>query len=234
MKNTFALTIILLLFAGLQVNAQAVKECKVAMFDEVKFEGSATWVLIPSDEEKVLIESKSDDVFEYVDVDVNGHVLSINTTDKQKNITKLFKSVTIKVFFKTITSVSLSGTGSVNTAEPINASKFTATLSGSGNMQIDVQCAQFEGNMYGTGALEVRGEAGNAEVRVDGVGGFDGYEFITKNMEVTVSGVGGAKVHAAQKLTATLNGVGSIRYKGDPKTKNLNTNGLGAIKEAKD
>ncbi len=234
MKHKFILLVILILFVGIQINAQAVKECSIASFDEVKFEGSATWILIPSNEEKVLIESKSEDVFEYVDVDVKGSVLSINTTDKQKNISKLFKSVTIKVFFKSITSVSLSGTGSVNTEKPIKASKLTATLSGSGNIQIEIQCDQFEGNMYGTGELEVRGKADNAEVRVDGVGGFDGYEFITNNMDVTVSGVGGAKVHATKKLTATLNGVGSIRYKGDPETKNLNTNGVGAIKEAKD
>ena len=234
MKHTFILLAALVLFAGIQLHAQALKECSVSSFDEVKFEGSATWILIPSNEEKVLVESKSEDVFEYVDVDVKGNVLSINTTDKQKNITKLFKSVTIKVFFKSIISVSLSGTGSVNTDKRFSASTLTATLSGSGNMYLDVDCEVFRGNMYGTGLLNAKGTADKSIVRVDGVGGFDGYDFITNSMDVTVSGVGGAKVHATNKLTATLNGVGSIRYKGDPETKNLNTNGVGAIKEAKD
>lgn len=234
MKQKFILLVILSLFVGIQINAQAVKECQVTSFDKVNFEGAAKWILIPSQEEKVLIESKSEDVFDYIDIKQKGQTLSINTTDKQKNITKLFKSVTIKVFFTSIHSVSLSGAGSVNTEKPIQTSQLTATLSGSGNMHLEVACSQFEGNMYGTGELEVSGKAEKAEVRVDGVGGFDGYEFITNNMDVTVSGVGGAKVHATKKLTATLNGVGSIRYKGDPETKNLNTNGVGAIKEAKD
>jgi hypothetical protein len=138
------------------------------------------------------------------------------------------------VYFNALQSVSLSGTGSVTTDKSIEANKLTLKLSGSGNMDINVKCSQFEGHMYGTGELEVGGNADKAVIKVDGVGGFDGYDLITNNMVVTVSGVGGAKVNATKTLTATLNGVGSIRYKGNPETKNFNTNGVGAIKEAKD
>ncbi|PLW99261.1 MAG: hypothetical protein C0591_03050 [Marinilabiliales bacterium] len=234
MKHTTLFIVLLFLYVGIRVNAQAVKDCSVTSFNEVIFEGSARWVLIPSSEEKVVIESKSEDVFDYIDIKQSAGELTINTTDKQKNITQLFKSVTIKVYFKSLQSVSLSGTGSVITDNTIEANKLTLKLSGSGNMDLDVKCSQFEGHMYGTGELEVSGDADKAVVKVDGVGGFDGYELITKNMDVTVSGVGGAKVNATKTLTATLNGVGSIRYKGDPETKNFDTNGVGAIKKAKD
>jgi hypothetical protein len=233
MKHMRLFIVFIFLYAGIQANAQAVKECTVTSFDEVNFEGSARWILIPSGEEKVIIESKSEDVFDYIDIKQNAGELTINTTDKQKNITQLFKSVTIKVYFKSLQSVSLSGTGSVITDKCIEANKLTLKLSGSGNMDLGVKCSQFEGYMYGTGELEVSGNADKAVVKVDGVGGFDGYEMITNNMNVTVSGVGGAKVNATKTLTATINGVGSIRYKGDPEKKNFNTNGLGAIKKAK-
>jgi len=231
--KTVFLTVVSLIFA-FNINAQEQKEIKLTSFNEVKFEGSAQWVLIPSDREKLIIESKSVDVFDYINIDQNGSLLIINTTDKNKNITKLFKSVTIKVYFKSLKSVSLSGTGSVKCNEKFNATKLTATLRGSGNMYLDVQCTEFIGNMYGTGELNVSGTANESIVRVEGVGGFDGYEFITSDMDVTVSGVGGAKVNATDRLTATLNGVGSIKYKGEPETKNLNVNGVGNIKNAND
>ena len=118
--------------------------------------------------------------------------------------------------------------------EEFNTSKLTATLRGSGNMYLNVQCVEFIGNMSGAGELNITGAADKSVVRVEGVGGFDGYEFITSNMDVTVSGVGGAKVHATDRLTATLNGVGSVKYKGEPETKNLNVYGVGNIKKAKD
>ncbi|NQU34307.1 MAG: DUF2807 domain-containing protein [Bacteroidetes bacterium] len=231
MHKNILLALGIILFT-VSLKAQQTKEIKVTSFDEVKFEGSAQWVLIPSDEERVLIESENTDVFDFVSIDQKGDLLTISTTDKNKNITKLFKSVTIKVYFKSISSVSLSGVGNVNTESQFKVSSLTAILRGTGNMDLEVDCNEFIGNMYGTGVLTVSGTSDKSIVRVEGVGGFDGSEFETSDMNVTVSGVGGAKVYATDILTATLNGVGSIKYDGDPGTTNLNTNGIGAIKKA--
>ncbi len=209
------------------------KEINVSPFSKVKFEGAAQWILIPSNTAKVVIESKKEDVFDYIVVKNEGSTLVINTTDKNKNITKLFKAVTINVYFTSINSVALSGTGSVKCKEPFSADDLTATLRGTGDMYLEFDCSKFTGNMFGTGSLTAKGTAGKAVVRVEGVGGFNGYDLITKDMDVTVSGVGGAQVHATGRLTATLNGVGSIRYKGEPEVKNFDTNGLGNIKKVK-
>ncbi len=225
---------VILLFFVPFINAQEQKEVNVAPFSQVKFEGSAKWVLIPSGTEKVVLESSKEDVFDYINIKNEGNTLVISTTDKNKNITKLFKSVTINVYFTSISSVALSGAGSVRCEEPFSAGGMTATLRGTGNMYLDLNCSTFTGNMFGTGSLDVKGTATNAVVRVEGVGGFDGFDLVTNNMDVTVSGVGGARVHATNQLTATLNGVGSIRYKGDPESKNFDTNGLGNIKKADD
>lgn len=229
--KTVLLTALVLLFVY-QSNAQEQKEIGVESFNAVKFEGSAQWILVPSEEEKVVILSKSEDVFDYIDIDQNGGTLVVSTTDKNKNITKLFKAVTIKVHFKSLESVYLSGVGSVTTEEKIVTSKLTSTLKGTGDMTLDIDCSEYVGNMHGTGVLYIKGTANNGLVRVEGVGGFDGYELVCENMNVTVSGVGGAKVHATKVLTAELNGIGSIRYKGNPETKNLETNGIGTIKKS--
>ncbi len=117
MNFKIVLIVMLVLFFGYQIKAQEEKEIKVGSFNEVRFEGSAQWVLLPSDEEKVVIVSKSEDVLDYITVNEKGSVLTINTTDKNKNITKLFKSVTINVYFKSISSVYLSGVGSVTAKE---------------------------------------------------------------------------------------------------------------------
>ena len=215
-------------------NAQEQKEIRVESFNQVKFEGSAQWVLIPSADEKVVILSKSEDVFDYIKINQHGNELVVSTTDKNKNVTKLFKSVTIRVYFKSLSSVYLSGVGSVTSEGKIDASKLTATLKGTGDMTLNVDCSEFVGNMYGTGAFYVNGTAGNGLVRVEGVGGFDGFDLVCTDMDVTVSGVGGAKVHATKNLKAQLNGVGSIKYKGNPENKDFDTNGIGAIRKEKD
>lgn len=220
----------LALLISIQISAQEQKEIIVESFSDVKFDGSAQWVLVPSEIEKVVIDCKNKDVFDYIEVRNTGSTLTVSTTDKSKNITKLFKSVTIKVYFKSINSVYLSGVGSVFGEDETHTGQLLATLKGTGDMDLNVRCAEFTGNMQGTGGMSIKGKTAKGLVRVEGVGGFDGYELRCENMNVTVSGVGGAKVYASDKLTATLNGVGSIKYKGNPKTKNLNTNGIGNIK----
>lgn len=228
------LLMVMVVFIANTITAQEEKEIKVESFSDVKFEGSAQWVLVPSDMEKVVIVSKSKDVFDYVKVSNSGGTLTVSTTDKNKNVTKLFNSVTINVYFKSINSVYLSGVGSVIAEKEIHSDELLATLKGTGDMNLNVRCAEFTGNMQGTGGMSIKGKTASGIVKVAGVGGFDGYELKCENMNVTVSGVGGAKVFATDKLTATLNGVGSIKFKGNPKIKNLNTNGVGNIKNVSD
>lgn len=228
--KTILLAINLLIF-GINTNAQEQKEINLKPFKNVMFEGSASWILIPSIEDKVIIESNSKDVFDYIKIDETSDLLTISTTDKNKNITKLFKSVTINVYFNSIESISLSGVGTVKTKGQISTSELTATLKGTGNMFLDAVCDDFTGNMFGTGILSINGTSDKSVVKVEGVGTFDAYEFICADMNITVSGVGGAKVFANNVLTATLNGIGSIRFKGNPEIKNFNTNGIGSIKK---
>ncbi len=233
MKTKNILLSFAILLTSFLATSQEIKEIKVEGFNSIKLEGSAQWVIIPSDTEKVVIESKTQDVFNYIDVETIGDRLIISTTEKTKNITKLFNSVTIKVYAKNIDAISLSGVGSVRMEGGIESDEFNATLRGTGDMKLKVTCESFDGYVYGTGNLEVSGSSKTTVVRVEGVGGFEGYGFESIDCDVTVSGVGGAEVFATSKLTAVINGVGSIRYKGDPVKKDLQSNGLGSIKEAR-
>ncbi|MAZ93133.1 MAG: DUF2807 domain-containing protein [Bacteroidales bacterium] len=232
MKLHYAFLSILFLSISATSFSQKIKEINVDNFNQVKFEGSAQWFIIPSNNERVVIESKSEEVFDYIDVYKEGQQLIVSTTEKSKNITKLFRSVTIKVYVSSLNAAFLSGVGSVKMEEKLSSETFTATLRGTGNMHLNLECDSFGGHVYGTGGLNIIGSAKSLVVTVEGVGSFNGYEFEALDVDATVSGVGGAKVYASQTLTATINGVGSIRYKGDPVNKNFSSNGVGTIKKA--
>lgn len=234
MNYKLIITTLAIILFSTTIFAQETKEVNVDSFNEIKLEGSAQWELIPSDKEKVVIESNNSDVFNYINIENNGKTLVISTTEKTKNISKLFKSVTIKVYFESLEDISLGGVGSIKMPDGFSATNVTATLRGTGSMELKVNCTTFNGNIHGTGSLSVEGNATSSIIRVEGVGNFEGSDFATVETNVTVSGVGGAKVNASNTLTATINGVGSIRYKGDPKNKNFNSNGLGSIKKSND
>ncbi len=231
-KINIALSL-LMIITFVNVYAVETKEIKVDEFNKLKLEGSAHWVLIPSDVHKVVIESKSGEMFNYVDVDEFNSRLTISTVEKTRDITKLFKSVVIKVYVKSIDEISLSGVGSVEMNGGFTSNRFEAILRGTGDMSLKLECDRFEGFVFGTGSLEVQGTTESLLVNVEGVGSYDGFDFISSKSEVTVSGVGSAEVYASNSITATINGVGSIRYKGDPENKDLESNGLGSIRRAK-
>ncbi len=234
MNYRIIISTLAIIFFTITIFAQETKEINVDPFTKIKLEGSAQWELIPSDEHKVIIESKSADVFNYIDVENKGNTLIVSTTEKSKNINKLFKSVVIKIYFESIEDISLGGVGSITMSESFSTTHMVASLRGTGSMDLNINCSDFTGNIYGTGSLTIVGNSTISTIRVEGVGNFDGYDFTTSTTTVTVSGVGGAQVSASNSLTATINGVGSIKYKGDPETKNFNSNGLGSIKKSND
>ena len=63
----------------------------------------------------------------------------------------------------------------------------------------------------------------------DPVVAIDTRELHADNVDVNVGGVGHVKVWAGTRLDASVGGVGSLTYYGEPKTVNTNGGGLGSI-----
>jgi hypothetical protein len=85
----------------------------------------------------------------------------------------------------------------------------SVTLSGTGNVVLD------------------SGKGANLTVTNNGVGSFDGSRYQTNRATVSTSG-GNIRIWAADVLDATVFGVGSVYYYGDPEIKR-NSFGLGKI-----
>ena len=85
----------------------------------------------------------------------------------------------------------------------------------------------------GAGSFKAEGSVKNLTLNVGGVGSIDTRELHAESANVNVGGVGSVKVWASNRLDASLGGVGSLTYYGDPKTVNTHGGGLGSISKAK-
>jgi hypothetical protein len=85
----------------------------------------------------------------------------------------------------------------------------------------------------GAGSLKADGSVRNLTLNVGGVGSIDTRELHAETATVNVGGVGSVKVFASTRLDASVGGVGSLTYYGDPKTVNTNGGGLGSISRGK-
>ena len=85
----------------------------------------------------------------------------------------------------------------------------------------------------GAGSFKADGSVRNLTLNIGGVGSIDARELHAESATVHVGGVGSVKVWASTRLDASVGGVGSLTYYGDPKTVNTNGGGLGSISKGK-
>ena len=81
----------------------------------------------------------------------------------------------------------------------------------------------------GAGSFKADGSVKNLTLNVGGVGAIDTRELHADTATVNVGGVGHVKVWAGTRLDASVGGVGSLTYYGEPKTVNTSGGGLGSI-----
>jgi hypothetical protein len=85
---------------------------------------------------------------------------------------------------------------------------------------------QFEG----AGRLVANGKVKMLKLNAQGVGDIDTKALLAQHANVNFEGIGRVKVYASERLDATVEGMGSLNYYGDPKTVNKTAEGIGSVK----
>ena len=199
-----------------------------SMYDAVSFVGSFDYILVSGKEGRITIEGE-ENLLPYIITEVNNGTLNIRTENKISLQTSINKTIKIIVPFEEINSVSLTGSGDVWNQNTISARDFRTALTGSGDIQLDVEATSVEVNVTGSGDVTLKGRTRNLKVNVAGSGDFKGYHLESTDVDVSVNGSGDAKVACSRHLKARVSGAGNIRYSGTPKTEDSEVAGSGAI-----
>lgn len=96
------------------------------------------------------------------------------------------------------------------------------TITGATGPELELQ-------VRGAGNIEASGDTQKLEAHVNGAGDMDLSKLIARDAKVSVNGAGNMKVHATGAFEATVNGVGSISYEGNPQPVKTEINGVGSI-----
>ncbi len=82
----------------------------------------------------------------------------------------------------------------------------------------------------GAGSVNLTGRSEKLSLKVEGAGKIGALGLKAKAVDVRVDGTGSVDTHAIETLDITLNGIGVVRYRGDPKlTKSVS--GLGTVRK---
>ncbi|ETN96557.1 Putative auto-transporter adhesin, head GIN domain [Zhouia amylolytica] len=189
---------------------------KVGDYDTVSMAGFFDVVLVKGSEGKITIEAE-ENLLEYIVTEVDGDQLKIKTEKGYNLSTSRGKKILITVPFEDISGVYLSGSGDIVSKNEIKATNFTTSLSGSGDIKLSLNSDTVEANVSGSGDISVTGYTSSFECAISGSGDIHAYDLKAKDVSVSISGSGDAKVHCnGGKLKTRIVGSGDVKYQGNP------------------
>ena len=239
MKKTALLLFLIAIVANAQAQGEKIngngkmttKKVKTADYDKIMVSGFFDVELVSGNEGDITIEGE-ENLLEYIKTEVDGNTLKVYTEKGKRLHVSSGKKIVVTVPFNSLDEVSLSGSGDINSKNTIKSTKFATTLTGSGNVNLDVDANNLTANLTGSGNLTIKGSASALQCKITGSGDFDAYGCKSSTVDATVSGSGNCKVTCNEGLTARISGSGDINYRGEPKKKDTKVSGSGSISKA--
>ncbi|HUH28457.1 head GIN domain-containing protein [Gelidibacter sp.] len=197
-------------------------------YDAVTFAGPFDYVLVSGTEGKIKIEGE-ENLLQYIITEVKNGTLNVKIENKVNLHTSKNKTIKITVPFEDINTVFLTGSGDVWNENTISTPHFKTSVTGSGDIILDVEATSVDANVTGSGDLTLKGKTNHLKASVTGSGDFKGLNLIANDVNVSVNGSGDAKVVCNGQLTARVSGSGDIKYSGNPKSEDTKVAGSGSI-----
>jgi hypothetical protein len=126
------------------------------------------------------------------------------------------KKIIAYVTAKQLSSLSMSGDGSITVSGTLTAAEFATTLSGSGSIKANVEADKITGVLSGSGTVNISGKADLASVTLSGPGSFGSKTLSVNELSARISGKGSITVHTDGKIKAVISGSGHVYYSGNP------------------
>lgn len=210
-------------------NGKVATESKqVGDFTGVELHGAFDVFLSEGSPASVSIEAE-ENIIPHIELHVLNGILNIETED---NIwLRTNKPVKIFITSPSYNRIQVTSSGNITGQTKItNETKLNISVSGSGELKLDVDAPEIEANVSGSGEMDLSGETKKFSGDVSGSGDIRAMNLKSEESNLQVSGSGNIDVYASIKLDASVSGSGNIRYKGDAKVSS-STSGSGNVRK---
>lgn len=226
MKNIHKIfTLSFLLYAFVSV-AQNTETRELSDFSKLILEGAADISLKQGNANSISIETKNIATNAITTKIKNGTLLVSMKKGKYKNT-----KIKINLTFQNLAQVTLSGAGNLASENTIRTDEFSLISKGAGNIKLNLNVKELTIDTYGAGNINLSGIATSQKISSKGAGNINAFDLKGSDVETTLAGVGNIHVYASESIKGSLNGVGSIKYKGNPSNVNVSQNGIGNVKK---
>lgn len=226
-----SITFILTLFVTLAWS-QTKETRDVGGFDFISMNISGKVYVTQGNKNEVIVEANDRDL-DKIRTEVRGGRLSISTRDNGSWFRwgdGIDGRVNVYITLKELRGVSVSGSGDVISQNTIKTDDFEASISGSGDIEIELDSRTVISKITGSGNIELKGSARRARLGISGSGKYFAEELKVDDYEVSISGSGRASINTNGELDVRISGSGSVYYSGNPTGVNTNVSGSGRVR----
>ena len=155
--------------------------------------------------QKIRVEA-DDNIMDYVITKEQDGVLQVGLKDGS------YSKITLNFYvsLKTISSLSIEGSGSILSENQLTCDKLSTVINGSGN-------------------IIVKGESNYLYGVINGSGNINAEKLTASKCDAVINGSGACTLFVTDALNASINGSGTIIYYGKPPNVNTSISGSGSI-----
>lgn len=198
---------------------------QLSPFSKIETNGGFEIELVQGSEESITIEASKSDL-EYLKTDVKNGKLSV-WVDKTLQLNK-FK---LTIRFKNIEEIVVNGGVSLKSKNDIRCDYLKIKVFGGAEIKLPVFSQTIDVALSGGTSADFNGKVTNSIFTLNGAGKIDAEKLVSDSVKIEIAGAGYAVVYASKSIDASISGVGSIQYTGNPAKVKSEIAGIGTIEE---
>ena len=205
---------------------QVTRELFVPEFSNVALTISADLILAEGPDP--FVEAKGEEnIIDLIERDVHNDTWEIEFERCVRNHDHLQIFATMPFFEEIV----LSGSGDINSANTLTNTNFDLVLTGSGEIDLDLETFQTDAVISGSGDIELTGISDDLDLTISGSGDFDSFGLESKTASIQITGSGSVELTVTETLNVVISGSGSVFFKGNPQL-NVTITGSGQVVDA--
>ena len=192
------------------------RSLQVEDFTELEVGGGSSFTVIfrQSDYTAVNVEMQ-ENLFDLHEISVEGDTLSLVRVSDDRIIYGNYRPK-VYIYTPNLTAINVGGALHAEDWDTIRTQNFSITSNGFVRISAHLEVDTLELNLSGASELEFWGDAHNATIIKNGAGNIFAGSLQTSDTTITLNGSGEIEIAVSNTLDATLEGVGNIRYIGNP------------------
>ncbi|QLG46454.1 head GIN domain-containing protein [Costertonia aggregata] len=204
-------------------------ERSIGDYESISLSGWFDVDLVSGNEGEITLRGE-ENLLEYIKTEVKNGKLVIKTEKGVNLKPSNWKSgIKVTVPVESIEGIAISGSGDIVGKTIIRSERLKTSMSGSGNLTMDVETDYLSVSMSGSGDMDFAGSTKDFDVSISGSGDVEAYGLEADNVTASVSGSADIQVTVNKVLKARVSGSGDISYRGNPEKIDTKTSGSGDI-----